>query len=181
MAYITLTQERPGIVGLMQYRPETGAIINALADFMLRGENTLTPGERELIAAHVSSLNDCEFCTGAHSACAAAQLPGGTEFVDKALADPQDAEISPKLRALLQIAAATRSSGLDVTPDLVEAARAAGAVDLEIHDTVLIAAMFSLTNRYVDGLRTALPEDPGYYAKSAEAIIEYGYAAATSA
>ena len=43
-------------------------------------------------------------------------------------------------------------------------ARATGATDLEIHDTVLIAAAFCMMNRYVDGLATTAPEDPALYA-----------------
>ena len=68
--------------------------------------------------------------------------------------------MSAKLKALLAIAAAVQRSGSDVTADLVAQARATGATDLEIHDTVLIAAAFCMMNRYVDGLATIAPEDP---------------------
>ncbi len=54
-------------------------------------------------------------------------------------------------------------------------ARAAGATDLEIHDTVLIAAVFGMYNRYVDGLATIAPEDPALYAAGAQRLIEHGY------
>jgi hypothetical protein len=58
---------------------------------------------------------------------------------------------------------------------LVAAARDAGATDVEIHDTVLIAAAFCMFNRYVDGLGTFAPDDPGAYAASARRIVEFGY------
>lgn len=180
MPHITLDERFPGVVGLVRYRPESGALINALAELMLRGENALSSGERELIAAHVSTVNECGFCSSAHAACAAAQLPGGGEYVGKVLADPAGAEVPPKLAALLAIAGATAVGGHAVTAELVEAARTAGAGDVEIHDTVLIAAMFAMMNRYVDGLGTALPEDPAFYAEGAAAITAYGYAVATS-
>jgi len=78
-----LGREFPGIVGPMTYRPETAAPINELVNILLRGESTLTRGERELIATHVSWRNDCFFCQTIHGAVAAAQLdhnasgPGG--------------------------------------------------------------------------------------------------------
>ena len=54
-----------------------------------------------------------------------------------------------------------------------------GATDLEIHDTVLIAAVFCLCNRYVDGLATWAPDDPAFYRQRAALVAENGYAAST--
>ena len=61
MPHITLPEGLPGIAGPMAYRPETAKPLNELAEVLLRGPSTLTPGERELIAAYVSSQNDCFF------------------------------------------------------------------------------------------------------------------------
>lgn len=102
-------------------------------------------------------------------------MPGGAETVDQVCADPGHAPISPKLRALLRIAAAVQESGLKVTADDVAAARAAGATDAEIHETVLIAAMFCMLNRYVDGLGTIAPDNPARCAMQAQDIIANGY------
>jgi uncharacterized peroxidase-related enzyme len=166
----------PGINGLMRYRPETAAPLNALADVLLHAPHpTLSPGERELIAAYVSGLNECTFCSSSHSAFAAAQLEGGMPLVQQVHIEPDTAEVSPKLRALLRIAAAVRRSGREVTAELTDVARAAGATDLEIHDTVLIAAAFCMFNRYVDGLGTTLPRDPAVYEQSAQRIKRNGY------
>jgi uncharacterized peroxidase-related enzyme len=173
--HIDLNPQWPGIVGLYVFRPETAGPLLDLANVLLRGPSSLTRGERELIAAYVSERNDCRFCTLSHSAFAAAQLPGGMELVDQVRADPGQAPISAKLRALLQIAAMVQESGLQVSPEDVGAARAAGATDTELHDTVLIAAMFSMLNRYVDGLGSIAPEDPALYAMQAQDIIANGY------
>ena len=62
-----------------------------------------------------------------------------------------------------------------VTPELMDAARAEGATDVEIHDTVLIAAAFCMYNRYVDGLGTFAPADPTVYEQTARRIVEVGY------
>ena len=184
MPHIALNSAEPGIRGLLRYRPETGRPLSELAEVLLRGPSTLTRGERELIAAYVSALNDCAYvsalndcayCSSAHSACAAAQLPGGMALVDQVRTDLGSAPVSAKLKALLDIAAAARHSGHAVTAAHVAAARDAGATDQEIHDGVLIAAAFCMLNRYVDGLATVAPDDPAVYAAGAERLISAGY------
>jgi alkylhydroperoxidase/carboxymuconolactone decarboxylase family protein YurZ len=83
--------------------------------------------------------------------------------------------VPAKLKALLAIAAAVQRGGLQVTDEHIARARAAGASDLEIHDTVLIAAAFCMMNRYVDGLATIAPEDPALYAAGAQHLVKEGY------
>jgi uncharacterized peroxidase-related enzyme len=175
MPHIALNSTEPGIRGLLHYRPETARPLSELTEVLLRGPSTLTRGERELIAAYVSALNNCTYCASSHSACAAAQLPGGMAVVEQARADPGAAPVSAKLKALLQIAAAVRDNGHAVTAGHVAHARTAGATDLEIHDTILIAAMFCMVNRYVDGLATTAPSDPAFYTAGAQRLIAHGY------
>ena len=178
MAHIELgvdENQYPGITGPMMFRPETAKPLNELAEVLLRAPHSLPAGERELIAAYVSGLNECTFCRNSHSAFAAAQLDEGMSLVDRVRADVDGAPISAKLKALLHIAAAVQQDGRKVTADLVAAARKEGATDVEIHDAVLIAAAFCMYNRYVDGLGTLAPEDPERYAESARRIVEFGY------
>ena len=177
MPHIDLGNDEHGIRSLFMYRPETAQPMSMLAEVLLRGPSTLSRGERELIAAYVSSLNDCSYCTASHSAFASAQLPEGMPLVDQVRADPETAPVTPKIAALLRIAAAMQRSGKAVRTEDVELAREAGATDLEIHDTVLIAAVFCMTNRYVDGLATTVREDPAAYAEGAQAIVTHGYLA----
>ena len=175
MPHINVPWYCPGIIGLLRLRPETGRPLSELAEVLLRGPNSLTRGERELIAAYVSSLNECKFCARSHAAFAAAQLPEGMALVEEVEANLDQAPISGKMRALLRIAAEVQRSGKEVTAEAVASARAAGASDLEIHDTVLIAAAFCMYNRYVDGLATIAPEDPALYAQQADRIVANGY------
>jgi uncharacterized peroxidase-related enzyme len=167
----------PGIQGLLHYRPETAKPLMELAETLLRAPNSLTRGERELIAAYVSGRNENTYCRESHSAFAAAQLPQGRTVVDDVREDLAKAAIPEKLRTLLRIADAVRHDGRDVTTELVASARAEGATDREIHDTVLIAAAFSMFNRYVDGLATSAPEDPGAYQRGVDRIVNAGYLA----
>ncbi|MCR6482255.1 carboxymuconolactone decarboxylase family protein [Amycolatopsis sp. OK19-0408] len=176
MPHIPLHPDLPGISALFDYRPETAVPLGQLAEVLLRGPSTLTVGERELIAAVVSNGNECRFCTGSHAATAAETIEGGRPVVDAACAGVDDAPVSAKVKALLRIALAVRESGRAVTDSLVEAARADGATDVELHDTVLIAAAFCLFNRYVDGLGTVAPEDPAAYVEIGKRLAAGGYA-----
>jgi len=178
MPYIDLP-DAPGIMGPMLFRPQTAGPLFALAEVLLRGESSLTRGEREIIAAYVSRRNQCDFCHNAHGTFAALQLDGGWETVEAVLADPAGAPISPKLRALLELAALVTESGLAVTEGAVGEARTHGATDVEIHDTVLIAAAFCMYNRYVDGLGALTPPDRSDYAGIGQLIVGLGYVAAT--
>ncbi|GIG56760.1 carboxymuconolactone decarboxylase [Longispora fulva] len=178
MAHIDLGLDEtqfPGINGPMRFRPETSGPLNALAEALLRGPHSMTPGERELIAAYVSGLNECRFCCASHSAFAAVQLPEGMPLVDQVHADLDSAPVTEKMRALLRIAGAVQETGRKVTPAMVDAARAEGATDIEIHDTVLIAAAFCMYNRYVDGLGTLYIDDPDRYLDAGQRIIDRGY------
>lgn len=181
MPHIALVDGLPGILGPMQFRPETSKPLNDLAEVLLREDNSLTRGERELIASYVSRRNDCTFCSTSHGAFAARQVEGGWDVVDAVWDDPQTAPVSKKLQALLRIAGQVQQSGLAVTEEAVAAARDAGATDVEIHDAVLIAAAFCMFNRYVDGLATWAPDGREAYEHNAEMIVEHGYRAAGEA
>jgi uncharacterized peroxidase-related enzyme len=177
MPYIALPENLPGIRGAMAFRPETAKPLNDLVEVLLRGPSTLTPGERELIATYVSSLNDCHYCQSSHGAIAAAHLNGDEELVKRVKADFQHAAISEKLKALLVIAGKVQRGGKNVTAADVEHARSLGATDIEIHDTVLIAAAFCMYNRYVDGLGTTQPRDEALYRERGKIVARDGYVA----
>lgn len=174
MPHIPLPEHLPGITGLLEYRLDTAVPIRELTQLLLRGESTLSQGERELIATLVSSRNCTTFCTAAHAA-AADQLLGDSYTSALVRQNPETAPISDKMKALLAIAALTQQSGLAVTSEAVERARQAGATDREIHDTVLISALFCLYNKYVDGLASVTPTDPAFYQRLADRIVGRGY------
>lgn len=176
MAYIDLKNDLPGIRGLMAFRPDAAIFLNQLAEQLLRADSSLSRGERELIATHVSYLNDCVYCQSAHQALAQYYLDCDLEQMNGMKSDPESAPITPKLKTLLAIAAAVQKSGKSVTDGLISHAKAQGATDLEIHDTVLIAAAFCMFNRYVDGLGTHAPTDMDFYLGRAEARAKEGYA-----
>lgn len=175
MAHIQLPEGLPGIVGPLAFRPETARPLLELAEVLLRGPNSLTPAEREMIAAHVSHRNDCTFCQLSHSAAAAAHLDGNYDLVEQIKLNPETADISGKLKALLDIAGKVQLGGKQVNDADVERAREEGASDKEIHDTVLIAAAFCMYNRYVDGLATWQPVEPNAYSEMGRQLANEGY------
>jgi len=174
MPHINLPDGFPGISAGFTFRPETAKPMRELAHILLHEPGSLTSGERELIATYVSSQNNCHFCQSSHGA-AAACLLGDASVVEQVKTNFLAAPVSPKLKALLVIAGKVQQDGKLVSTADVETARRLGATDLEIHDTVLIAAAFSMYNRYVDGLGTWQPRDPELYARMGKHLAEEGY------
>jgi uncharacterized peroxidase-related enzyme len=163
MAYINVPEGVPGIRSLAMFRPETGKYLYDLAQVLLRGESPLSEAERELIAAYVSKRNDTMFCMMSHAAASRELYGRDKNIVDEVLKDVDNANFSDKMKALLNIAGKVQILGSEVMPGDIEAARKEGATDKEIHDTVLIAAAFSMYNRYVDGLASFTPSDEKEY------------------
>ena len=179
MAWIDLQNDLPGIRGPMIYRPDTGAILNDLAEALLHDENnSLSRGDREMIGAYVSSENDCYFCQHVHGAMAQHYYESDMAFIDGIKKDFQRADISEKLKSLLTIAGSVQIGGKYVTEEQIENAKRNGATDREIHDTVLIAAAFCMFNRYVDGLNTWAPQDRQVYVDRAPMRAREGYSQA---
>jgi uncharacterized peroxidase-related enzyme len=174
MPHISLPGHLPGITGLLEFSQDTAAPIRELTQILLRGESSLTQGERELIATIVSHNNECKFCTSAHTA-AADLLLGESETCEMVKHDLANAPVSDKMKALLTIAKMVQKSGKSVTLEAIAEAKAQGATDMEIHDTVLIAALFCLYNRYVDGLASVTPSEPSFYKYLGERIVTHGY------
>jgi uncharacterized peroxidase-related enzyme len=181
MPHIPLQEGIAGPRGPMLYRPEIVAPMSELAEILMRGPSSLTLAERELIGTYVSAQNDCHYCQNIHGAVAAHYL-GATEeqenLVSQIKCDPDSAPISAKLKALLNIAGRVQQGGKQVTTEDIAEARRHGATDLEIHDTVLIAANFCMMNRYVDGLACWTPDDPEFYRERAAMMVQTGYTGA---
>jgi uncharacterized peroxidase-related enzyme len=175
MAHIELPEGIPGITGPMMKYPETAQHLRGLAEALMRGPSSLTLAERELIATYVSAQNKCHFCMNSHAAIARHLYGEDRAIVDQVIADLHQAPLSDKMKALLVIAGKVQQGGRRVTEEDVALARAAGADDKAIHDTVLVAAAFCMYNRYVDGLATWAPEDAAAYEQRGKEMAEKGY------
>lgn len=176
MPHIDFKNSLPGIRAAMAFRPETAAPLSALAEILLRDDAGLSRADRELIGTYVSSLNDCFYCHHSHAAIASIYL-GENDTTKNVVNDYTQAAISSKLKSLLNIAGKVQQSGKAVTGADIAAAHAEGASDMDIHDTVLIAAAFCMFNRYVDGLATPTPTDLNSYPLRAQQVADNGYGA----
>lgn len=174
MAHITLETHLPGVTGLLEFRKDAAEHLRELTHLLLRGENTLTEAERELIATVVSFKNECVYCTTSHAAAADAYY-GDNLITEKVKTNIETSPVSDKMKALLTIALQVQESGKNVSKESIKKAKSHGATDIEIHDTVMIAALFCFYNRYVDGLGTFAPTDPTYYTNMAQRLKEKGY------
>jgi uncharacterized peroxidase-related enzyme len=175
MPHISVNDNMPGIIGLLFYKSSTGKALSTLAHTLLKGTSPLSSADRELIAAHVSYLNNCEFCHSSHGAAASCYLNNDEKLVEHVKKDYHNAPVSDKLKALLKIADKVQQSGKNVTVADIEEARKQGANDEEIHDAVLIAAAFCMYNRYVDGLATTLPNSAEEYKPMGKRLATQGY------
>ena len=159
--YITTTNNYPGILEMLWYKPSTGKRLSSLAHELLLGKSGLSSGERETIAAYTSALNECEFCCDSHNRAACEHLKTDRKRTDYLTPEFMSGQ-SKKMQSLLAISAQAQKGGRHVTAETVAAAKSAGATDEDVHDTVLITAAFCMYNRYVDGLGTRVSNEEDY-------------------
>src|ERR1700709_1212032 len=117
MPHINVDPNLPGIRSLMAFSPQTASPMGELANLLLRSNEGLSMTDRELIATHVSYLNDCFYCHNSHGEIACIYLDGNRNLVDQVRKDYEHAPVSEKLKALLAIAAKVQKSGKSVTPE----------------------------------------------------------------
>jgi uncharacterized peroxidase-related enzyme len=173
----------PGIIAAMSLSPGLAVHLRGLANELLVKEfpgATLGRAEREFIATAVSGANECFYCMDSHGAFALELMretrdaPSARALVE-GLKTGDDAGLSSKMRALVDIARTVQRRSRDLTRDDVASAVRAGATDADTQLTVLIAAAFCMYNRMVDGLRARTPESADAYSARATEIAAHGY------
>lgn len=166
-------QPLPDAAKLMFYRPDFyGNLMKNTTHEAMRGDSDWSIGERELMAAYVSSVNRSRFCIGAHTATASRAL-SDRPLVDAVLADLDTAPIDDRLRATLRmLGTLTRRHAVD--PREVHAALDAGATPQQIKQALLVCFVFNVTNRVGDALdfRQLTPDG---YDSAAKYLIKRGY------
>ena len=159
MPRINLPEGLTGMAQLRAYRPDVSARLGPLAGLLLQPTDTLSCGDRELIATFVSSLNSCNFCQLTHGKAAAQQLGDDEQLIEDVKCNYQKSRASPKIKALLAIAEQVQQGGTYVTPEAIKHACTIGATEMDVHDTILIAAAFCMFNRYIGGLDVSMPSE----------------------
>ena len=163
----------PDAAKLVFYRPDFyGTPAKKFTHRAMRGPSDWSIGDRELMAAYVSSLNQCSFCVKTHSA-VAEQAYRDLTRVDKALANPNDASIGEPLRATLSLLGKlTRENS--VNPDDIRVVMAAGASKQQIEDALAVCFAFNTTNRLADAFGFSIPAADAFDA-GAKYLLKRGY------
>jgi uncharacterized peroxidase-related enzyme len=175
MAYIPLDENKPGMRSLLAYYPVIARPLTGLMELLMRSDLGLKKGERELIATFVSGLNHCIPCENIHGA-VACQLNGySTDELAEIKNNHLRAPLSNRLKSILNLAARVSQGGNKVSADQIDSLKAQGCNNQEIHDTVLIAALFCMFNRYLDGLGILSHDTPFTLSERSKHIAQHGY------
>jgi uncharacterized peroxidase-related enzyme len=174
MSYLRALPPDAGLLQIFQAFPEVARPLLEYHEVLLRGDSPFTAGERELIAAYVSSLNNYSYCRAVHSQTAVAlriQADTISEIFSASDLEHLDERMRPVLAFVRKL---TLSPGglraADVDPIF-----AAGWDDRALHDATAICGLFNLMNRLVNGLGIEVPE--AYTKLAAQRLAEKGYAA----
>ena len=154
--------------------PAIGIPFSQLNEAVMRGDAPFSAGERELLAAYVSALNGCDYCQCEHAALAAAfGLPAG--ILAHLLQEGDTAEVSERLRAALVYARKLTLDPTQLGPADVEVLFAAGHDERALYFLVFVTAVFTMSNRIVQGLGLTTPSPAGLH-EAVERLHRQGYA-----
>jgi uncharacterized peroxidase-related enzyme len=173
MSYLRSLPPEAGLLQIFQAFPEVARPLLEYHEVLLRGESPLTPAERELIAAYVSSLNKCNYCRAVHSQTAVA-LGISADVMARLISGAQNADVVVRMRPVLGLVRKLTLSPGEISVADVDAIFAAGWNDRALHDAVAICGLFNLMNRLVNGLGVEAPES--YSNHAAERLAKGGYA-----
>jgi uncharacterized peroxidase-related enzyme len=149
-----------------------GAHMKEFTHEAMRGGSGWSVGDRELMAAYVSKVNESPFCVGAHSA-TAARAYGDAEKVAAALADLDGAPIDQGLRATLRVLGKLTAEG-SVGADDMRAVLAAGVSREQIEDALAVCFAFNTTDRLANAFAFDLLSQEGFEA-GAKYLLRRGY------
>jgi uncharacterized peroxidase-related enzyme len=164
---------RPGLI--LKPHPESGALVMRLTEVLLRGPSTMTPAQRELIAAYTSAVNACEFCYGAHAATAEA-LGVDERWLTRLIDDVDTAPVDDKLKPILRYVRRLTRHPSSVRQQDVDAIFAAGWDEDAFYHVVAICGLFNFYNRLIDGY--GVKSTPDYRKRVGERLAEHGYGSA---
>jgi AhpD family alkylhydroperoxidase len=149
-----------------------GTHMKKLTQEAMRGRSTWSVGDRELMAAYVSKVNDSPFCVGAHTATAAGAYQD-REKVAAVLADLDSAPIDEGLRATLGMLGKLTSEGT-LGADDIRAVLSARVSGQQIEDALAVGFAFNTTDRVADAFAFEVLGQEGFEA-GARYLLKRGY------
>jgi uncharacterized peroxidase-related enzyme len=167
MSFLKSLPTDAGLLQVFQAFPEIARPLIEYHEVLLRGESPFTPAERELIAAYVSGLNNCNYCRAVHSQTAIALgIPAN------AVANIEDVDL--RMRPVLAFVHKLTTSPAKITAKDVDEIYSAGWDDRAVHDATAICGLFNLMNRLVNGLGVEASES--YTKLVGQRLADNGYA-----
>ena len=173
MSYLPSQPAEARLLDVFRTFPEASRPLLDYHEALMRGPSDLSVAERELIAAYVSGLNDCDYCHGVH-AVTAARFGIDESLLAALLTDLESAPLVGRLRPVLAYVAKLTVTPDRITPSDAEAVLSAGWSEKALHDAVSICGLFNLMNRLVSGLGITAGQD--YFETSGDRLAEGGYA-----
>ena len=150
MALFSFLNDSSKIRAILAHDPTRYGCIPELRKNIMRGPSPLSPAERELIAAFVSRLNECQVCSVGHTALAA-KLGVDTAVLEELVADVDGAMISSRLRPIFHFVKKLTERPAQIVQSDAEAVFAAGWTERALEDAIAVCAFFSMINRIADG------------------------------
>lgn len=172
MPFIPSIAENARPSTILQQFPESGRLIMAFTEQLIRAPSTLTSAERELIAAFTSGLNACRFCCDTHSA--TAEVLGVKKgLIDELVANIDNADVDEKMKPLLKYVKKLTEKPTQVTQRDVDAIFAAGWDENAFYHAVSICGLFNYYNRLIEGY--GVKSAPEYRDFIGERLANEGY------
>ena len=172
MPFFPSLPENAGVRHAMRLDPEAGRALIALHTAVMRAPSALTPGERELIAAYVSALNQCGYCHGVHAA-TARRFGIAEGLLESMVADLDAAAVPDRLRPILAYARKLTRTPSRMTAADARAVFAAGWDERALHDAIQVVCLFNFMNRFAEG--HGIAGDPSVFEERGRQLAEGGY------
>ena len=163
----------PDAAKLVFYRPDFyGSRAKEFTHEAMRGPSGWSVGDRELMAAYVSTVNESAFCIGAHTATARRAYQDGPK-VAAVLADLESAPVGEPLRATLRMLGKLTAEGKLGAGDMRDVL-VAGASRQQVEDALAVCAAFNTTDRLADAFGFEVLSPEGFEA-GAKYLLKRGY------
>lgn len=173
MSYLSYSKSFQGVADVFLRKPDRYGPLLQFIESVMVGPSALTQAEREIIAAHVSKLNGCDFCVGAHNATLAA-LDIDFHALDATASGPDTRNVSAKLQTILDFATRMTREPDSIRQSDINALRDAGWEDETIEDAINVTALFNYVNRLVDAF--GIEGDDAYFKHVGATLATRGYA-----